>query len=56
MITKKDELRCDNCGKKLGENLQGHLEVVCPRCKHYLVFDSSSRIEGLDKKIKMCLE
>lgn len=34
------ELRCGNCDKKLGENLQGRVDIVCPRCKHYNVFIS----------------
>ncbi len=32
------ELRCGNCNKKLGENLDGRIEIVCPRCKQYNVF------------------
>ncbi len=35
MIDKNDNLRCDGCGKKLGANLQGQVEIVCPRCKRY---------------------
>ena len=33
-------LRCNGCGKKLGENLEGRVEIVCPRCKYYNVFES----------------
>lgn len=31
-------LRCSNCGKKLGEHLQGKIEIVCPRCHFFEVF------------------
>ncbi len=44
-----DELRCDGCGKKLGENLQGRLEVVCPRCHRYSVYDTI----GKKKKVSV---
>ena len=40
MIDKSGNVRCDGCGKKLGENLNGYLEVVCPRCKRFNVFDT----------------
>ena len=33
-----DELRCQGCGKKLGEKLEGRVEIVCPRCKRFNVF------------------
>jgi len=36
----KAELRCHKCNKKLGENLSGRFEVVCPRCRYYNVFDT----------------
>ena len=32
------ELRCKNCNKKLGENLDGVVEIVCPRCGHFNSF------------------
>ena len=35
------ELRCGGCKKKLGENLQGRVDIVCPRCKRYNVFISN---------------
>ena len=38
MIDKDKNIRCDGCGKKLGENLQGRVEIVCPRCKRYNKF------------------
>ena len=39
-IDKQGNLKCDGCGKKLGENLKGRIEIVCPRCKRYNVFTS----------------
>jgi len=33
-----EELRCKNCGKKLGEKLSGKVEIVCSRCSHFNVF------------------
>ena len=47
MIDKDKNIRCDGCGKKLGENLQGRVEIVCPRCKQYNVFT----VNKLTKKI-----
>lgn len=47
MIDKDGNLRCDQCGKKLGENLEGRIEIVCPRCKRFNVFDAT---KPLDKK------
>ena len=29
------ELRCKRCNKKLGENFEGKLSFVCPRCQTY---------------------
>jgi len=40
MIDKQGNLKCDGCGKKLGENLKGRIEIVCPRCKRFNVFDT----------------
>ena len=37
-MIENNNLRCDGCGKKLGENLQGQVEIVCPRCKRYNKF------------------
>jgi len=34
------EVRCLQCGKKLGENLEGKIEIVCPRCGHYNKFNN----------------
>jgi len=44
---------CKNCGKKLGENLEGRIEIVCPRCGVFNKFISeysSYKIVPLDKK------
>lgn len=43
MIDDKGNLRCDGCGKVLGRNLTGRVEIVCPRskCKRYCVFDTN---------------
>mgnify|MGYP001614090129 FL=1 len=38
MIAENGDLRCDQCGKKLGEHLEGTIEIVCPRCKRFNVF------------------
>jgi len=35
------ELRC-KCGKKLGENLYGRVEIVCHRCGYFNKFTSST--------------
>ena len=53
MINSKGELRCDKCGKKLAENLEGRVEAVCPRCKHFNVFETD---KGIDKKQELCLQ
>ena len=42
MIDKDGSLRCDNCRKKLGEELTGRVSIVCPRCKRYNVFDTDN--------------
>ena len=42
MITQNGDLRCDGCGKKLGEHLEGKIEIVCPRCKRYNLFDANA--------------
>lgn len=48
------ELRCGNCNKKLGENLQGRVDIVCPRCKRLNVFVShnyrSHKLIGVEKR------
>jgi len=42
LIDKENNLRCDGCGKVLGRNLNGRVEIVCNRstCKRYNVFDT----------------
>jgi len=35
MIDKDGNIRCNGCGKKLAEHLEGKIEIVCPRCKRY---------------------
>ena len=41
MIDKDQNLRCDGCNKKLGLHLQGYVEMVCPRCKKFNIFDTN---------------
>lgn len=43
MIDKNNNLKCDGCAKKLGENLVGTVEIVCPRCKRFNKFDSKKQ-------------
>ena len=43
MIDKDNNLKCDGCAKKLGENLDGTVEIVCSRCKRYNKFDSKKQ-------------
>jgi len=54
MINKFGELRCDNCSKKLGFNLEGRVEIVCPKCKYYNIFEkknySNHKLTALDKQ------
>ena len=50
-----DELRCVKCGKKLGEELNGRVKIVCPRCKtfnsfHYIPELVAFRAESLTKQ------
>lgn len=40
MIDAQGYLRCNGCGKKLGFNLEGQVEVICPRCKMPNVFST----------------
>lgn len=40
-----NELKCSKCGKKLGANLKGEVEVVCPRCKTYNKFVIKACVE-----------
>ena len=47
------ELRCGGCNKKLGENLEGRVEIVCSRCRQYTVFVSeyqSHKVITLEKQ------
>ena len=37
----KGELRCKGCGKKLALKLEGKLEIYCPRCKRFNIFESA---------------
>lgn len=51
MIDKFNNLRCDGCGKKLGDNLQGSVELVCPRCHRFnkfIVISNNNIVNGLD--------
>ena len=43
MIGSDNFLRCDdpNCRKKLAFNLQGRVEIPCPRCKRHNIFDTN---------------
>ena len=34
------EVRCKKCGKKLGDKLEGTIEIVCPRCGVFNKFAS----------------
>ena len=42
-------VRCPyrNCGKKIANELDGVLRLVCPRCKRSVVIDSSSLVDNL---------
>ena len=42
MIDSDNFLRCDGCRKKLAFNLQGRVEIPCPRCKRHNIFDSET--------------
>jgi phage FluMu protein Com len=44
LIDGNGNLRCANCGKILGRNLEGRIEIVCPRssCHRYNVFQVST--------------
>ncbi len=56
MIDENGNLRCDGCRKKLGGNLQGRVEIVCPRCKRFNVFEMAEALAELDGKVKLrCL-
>lgn len=54
MIDEDGNLKCDSCNKKLAEcrDLKGRLEMVCPRCKRFCVFDSTK----LDKVLGTMVE
>jgi len=41
------EVRCKNCNKKLGEELEGSIKIVCPKCKHYNSFSSGYKSHKL---------
>jgi len=45
MIDKKGNLKCDGCGKKLGEITPNGIAIVCPKstCKRYNVFDTEPK-------------
>ena len=52
MIDSSGNLRCDGCGKRLGDNLLGSVEIVCPRCHRFnkfLVISNTDIVNGLDK-------
>ncbi len=33
------DVRCKRCNKKLGGELDGQINIVCPKCKAYNTFD-----------------
>ena len=41
-----NELRCGKCGKKLATNLDGSVEIVCPKsnCHTYNKFNSADTV------------
>jgi len=41
MIDYLGALRCNGCRKKLGANLNGQVEIVCPKCNRFNKFDTS---------------
>ena len=41
MIDSDGSLRCDGCGKKLGLRVEGRVEIYCPRCKRFNIFNST---------------
>ena len=41
MIDENANLRCDGCKKKLGLHLRGYVEIICPRCKQFNIFDTN---------------
>ncbi len=44
-------LRCKQCGKKLGANLKGEVEIVCPRCGHFNHFQVDITLESTKDKM-----
>lgn len=47
------DLRCSGCGKQLALKLEGRLEIYCPRCKRFNIFDTgynSHRLVALTEK------
>ena len=42
MIEQNGDLRCDNCHKKLGEHLEGMIQIVCPRCHYFNKFQTEN--------------
>ena len=48
-----EELRCKNCHKKLGANLKGKVEIVCPRCGVFNTFDADQTLLNLEKYGKL---
>ena len=43
MIDKDGNLKCKGCNKKLGDTLNGSVEIVCPRCGVFNKFDSKQQ-------------
>jgi phage FluMu protein Com len=39
------EIRCKKCNKLLGKQLEGSVDVVCPRCGVFNHFDSKKNIK-----------
>ncbi|KKN76906.1 hypothetical protein LCGC14_0365570 [marine sediment metagenome] len=34
------DVRCKKCNKKLGAELDGQINIVCPKCSTYNTFDT----------------
>jgi len=40
-MVENKEIRCKGCNKKLGEDLEGEVRIVCPRCHFHNVFKNN---------------
>ena len=51
-----NDVRCSNCGKKLAENLDGKVEIVCPRCHMFQKYECKyqKEIKVVDKAEIKC--